>query len=963
MDQAASGPGQSLYNWLGARVRRLVRWWRRLDALVNQPLPENRSLFWSLLAPFGYPWFVPILTVVLIAAMALGPTFRTQPADIALLALGLVLLLCLHAAAKARPAIQRYLLAGQLAILGILALPVAVFSVPETFGDSSGAPRLHVGVAATIAMAVALGAVWWIARGLFRAGGNTLAEVLPEVELFAPHDRYDFMGRSPAVEIWSALGVVPVRYPIELLLPGSLLVLFVPDRYLVPAFLVSTAAAWLALFLGTLFERLSEVLNTIGRLFFVGPQRAISVVVIVVAVLRLLDVHYVTYLFNAGSGGYGNVTIMLYVALTYVSAWYYAYWGDQFVARRLIRMLAPTDSPATPLSIEYPYRGNPDVSAVDARGRSISLHGAGRFKVEGRYRQGYETSGPALQFLTAAELLGCFRAQIQQNRKNWPGGQDPLPGIRLLQRSATIYPVVTGTLALLLIGAPAVVAFNYSVQPPELAIHEASSKTALEPSGLLFGSARQTGECPPLGPDEPRIAVVASGGGTRSAIYTASMLRGLAEQGRICNVVLASGVSGGSAALAYFALHERELRRPGGFDDTQRKAWQKFVDTMGLPYIEYVLDGASDQRIVFGRYSWQPAACGEPKADPVDVKGWMPARSRVGNILAESFVCKMGAGVMAEPSFGLLLNTSMLGFFDTNDACAKGKGLALPEGAAACRNALNGTTAGGRLVLTNLAAAAPDDVAVPDSNVAAMQIKQINDGSVSIARAAALSANFPPVFSDAAIDVMSGDGGGVRYWVTDGGAVENRGAMTLYLAIRKAARSMTPSDRLAPLHIVIADVSAAPGRYSESFGVNSVLAAGGQLGLAMEGEVFSDIKETYCGRGATLLVHDITMPPVLRNGGIGTHWLLPGTLTFQEPREGSTARETLPANDVKRLIVALHSDEPPMFESTGAQTVLGWARSGNDHDGHWRDLLGGLANPLPAQGCANRQKGGAYTIE
>jgi hypothetical protein len=85
-------PGDSeagVYNWLGARVKRFVRWWRWLDALVNQPLPEGRAWYWTWLAPDGYAWFVPVLSLLLIATMALGPTFQFAPINIALLILGL----------------------------------------------------------------------------------------------------------------------------------------------------------------------------------------------------------------------------------------------------------------------------------------------------------------------------------------------------------------------------------------------------------------------------------------------------------------------------------------------------------------------------------------------------------------------------------------------------------------------------------------------------------------------------------------------------------------------------------------------------------------------------------------------------------------------------------------------------------------------------------------------------------
>lgn len=938
----------SLYNWLGARVKRFVRWWRRFDAVVNQPLPAGRAWFWTWLAPDGYAWFASALSILLVVVMALGPTFRTAPANIALLTLGLALIVALHLGSRRKPRLNEYLLAGQLTILSLLAVVLVVLAPLETFGADSRSLRLHIGVVIVSALVTSLGFGWVTARALFHSRKKgSLSRALPSVELFAPKDRYDFMGMSPIAALVSAFLIVPVRYPVQLLLPGSLLVLFAPDRYLVPLFFAAAATLWIALFLGTLFERLMEVLNTIGRLFFIGPQFAISVLVIAVAVLRLMDVHYITYLFNAGSGGYGNTTIMGYVGLTYVAAWYYAFWSEHFVARRVIRLLDASCEEGTPLSVDYPYDGPADLSPVESARRSISLHGAGRLKIQGYYKPNYGPTGPVLQFLTSAELLTFFRSQMEQVPPGKIRRGDPLASLRNLQRSAVIYPVIASTAAFMAIGVPVAAAFLYAVQPPELTVHQ-GNVVALDPVRLLAGD-EATGLCPSPAPGTPRVAVVASGGGTRAAIYTASVLRGLAEAGQICNVVIVSGVSGGSAALGYFALHEDELRRPGPPD---RKAWDRFSDTMAQPYIEYVLDGASDMRIIFGRRTWLNEACGEPPAAAEPLIGWRLARSRLGNILAESFVCSMGVGRMKDPSFGLILNTSMLGAFDAEKktACER-TDLSLPERAARCGADLDGSVAGGRLVLTN--------VLFPQSK--GMKIQVLDDAEMSIARAAALSANFPPVFPDAAVDVLPPHGGaGQRYWVTDGGAVENRGAMTLYLAIRAALNSVPGlPDRPPPLHIVVADVSAAAGRYRESFGFHSVLGAGGQLGLSMEEEVFSDLGASYCTSRSSVTVHEIIMPPVLRNGGIGTHWLLPESLTFREPKPG-TERVTLSAADVKKIVIELHNSRDASFDDPdGASKVLGWATRDpqSEHQANWHRLIAALSRP--DQGglggkCANR---------
>ena len=942
--QAQTGTG--LYDWLGEHVKHFVRWWRRLDAYVNQPLPTGRKRIWTWLAPDGYPWFVPGLAAILVLVMALGPTVEAGWVNLLLLAGGFGLLLLLQIAAARYKLANQYLLGGQLVILALLVVLLAVSSRPEAYGLVTAAPRLHIGAGIAGALILALGVDWIFASTLFRSkAGGRLASVLPQVELFQPRDRYDFMGKGPIAALVSAFFITPVRYPVELLLPASLLCLFVPDHYLRYVFGVTVLLTWGVLFLAILFDRLMEILQTIGRLFFIGPQRVISILVIAVALLRLANVHYITYLFNAGSSGYGNPTIMGYIAFAYATAWYYAFWCDHFVARRLIRLLDPARGDVTPTQIAYPFAGDAKLSRVRNDGRSISLHGAGRLKIQGLYEAGY-AEDPALQFMTPAEVIAQFRNQLEQTSSDISLSGDLLASLRNLQRSTLVYPVLAGALAYLLIGVPVYVTFTSAVQPPELAIgYGYAVDKKLET--LLFGESAASGACPALTAETPRIAVAASGGGTRAAIYTASLLRGLAEHGQICNVILVSGVSGGSAALAYFALHETELRKLGTPDE---KAWDAFSHTMAAPFIEYAIDRASDMRIAFGRGHWQPSTCNESMRKEEGVTGWMPARSRLGNILAEAFVCKMGSGTMSDPSFGIMLNTSILGTFpDAAHPCKDADGLSLPEQATRCRDTLaaaSAENAGGRLVLTNLT----PPKRLPEDGSRHMDIITLDQSDISIARAAALSANFPPVFPDAAIDIKTPDGAGRRYWVTDGGAVENRGAMTLYYAVRDALKKdAAGSGSLPPLHVVIADASASAGRYSESFGFGSVLGAGGQLGLGLETEIRADMEKLYCDHKSQISIHEIAMPPIFNDGGIGTHWLLPGTLSFVNPQDPSDTA-ILSAKDVETLVVSLHSEIPKTRtydDEETARKVLSWIR--NDptakHDANWQALLSDLFMP------------------
>ena len=85
---------------------------------------------------------------------------------------------------------------------------------------------------------------------------------------------------------------------------------------------------------------------------------------------------------------------------------------------------------------------------------------------------------------------------------------------------------------------------------------------------------------------QPAFLIAASGGGTRAALYTASVLEGLAKQGRIQDVIMGSGVSGGGASLAYFAGNRPLLARG------DKNAWDTFFDTMRMPFIQDVLSGA-----------------------------------------------------------------------------------------------------------------------------------------------------------------------------------------------------------------------------------------------------------------------------------------------------------------------------------------------------------------------------------
>ena len=91
--------------------------------------------------------------------------------------------------------------------------------------------------------------------------------------------------------------------------------------------------------------------------------------------------------------------------------------------------------------------------------------------------------------------------------------------------------------------------------------------------------------------------------------------------------------------------------------------------------------------------------------------------------------------------------------------------------------------AGGRLIFTNLPQSAFPKTTGETGGAPGLPVV-LNDRTIPLEDAAALNANFPPVFSNAAIDV----GRNTRYWVTDGGAVDNRGVEMMFYALREAIR-------------------------------------------------------------------------------------------------------------------------------------------------------------------------------
>jgi hypothetical protein len=150
----------------------------------------------------------------------------------------------------------------------------------------------------------------------------------------------------------------------------------------------------------------------------------------------------------------------------------------------------------------------------------------------------------------------------------------------------------------------------------------------------------------------------------------------------------------------------------------------------------------------------------------------------------------------------------------------------------------------------------------------------VNDKDAPVERGAALSANFPPVFSNAAVDIDDTE----RYWVTDGGAADNRGLEPLLGALRDAIRH--PSTETAPLPyvvIVVIDASGIDNTYQQTRGLGSALGAGSHYADQLNSEVATDLISIYhdAHQESDLKFVYVPMPEILRkSGAFGTHWML-----------------------------------------------------------------------------------------
>ena len=86
---------------------------------------------------------------------------------------------------------------------------------------------------------------------------------------------------------------------------------------------------------GSLSSRWEQMLVYVQRWFLVGTPLVMSMAVILLALLRLLDVKYVSTVLDATPVG----VLFIFIVMMYVAFWFFEYWVNRWVGEELLEIL------------------------------------------------------------------------------------------------------------------------------------------------------------------------------------------------------------------------------------------------------------------------------------------------------------------------------------------------------------------------------------------------------------------------------------------------------------------------------------------------------------------------------------------------------------------------------------------------------------------------------------------------
>jgi len=721
-----------------------------------------------------------------------------------------------------------------------------LISVPKAH-EATGGPYLQTyAVLLACLLAVALLSrplAVRIMAGVDKGARRSFRQALKTTQLFA-HHRSD-----PELSGWRVLASIVngvIYHPLHLLLLPSLVAIMLPTRLLVLGVSGFTALAVLLLAHGSVAVRWQELIELVRRWFLSGTPFLISIAVITLAVLRLFDVQYVATILDAAPVG----TVLALVVGAYMTLWFIEYWINRWLAEQLLRVLGAGKKGLSGY-VPYPNSQSPDPQTpISGQGRVIALQSLGEFCVQGWFN---DRQGRFQHAFTTYSLAALF----QRLAPGTPAAHD-------VDRRIKFYFAIVN-LALLLLGAGLYTLQRYLDRPVSaysVVKVDESQRFAADAGDLAAALLRQGQQ------RRPALIVAASGGGTRAALYTATALEGLAKIGRTGDIVLLSGVSGGGVAAAYFAGHSAELSRQYA---SATRQWGTYKTAVTEPFIEDVLDGVDELRIA----------------------GSTP----LGQLLAESLERRVFKGPVQTfqdlTGPALILNATISGHpWRDSEILRDHLGIAPSDTCAALTQPF-ASLAGSRLIFTNLRDTAGfprQPMIMPDVG---FYYRIIRDPTVALSAAAALNANFPPVFSNARVLVTSNthQNCDYSYYVTDGGATENLGLVSALYELQGLLDRWKDDPRsahLAPpqMHIIAIEASAVTYDYTEDRGVGA--ATGGakeRINGGLTQQLIDRIDAQLAALGAPpLKTHYIPLPLAFRSrGGFGTHWMYAKLIRVSNP--------------------------------------------------------------------------------
>jgi hypothetical protein len=738
---------------------------------------------------------------------------------------------------------------------------------------------LPMTVAVGVGLVVASGLVDLMFRRLRQQ--SCYGEYLKKTELFASSGEV-----SPITigTVLTAIATALFRAPLGLLTAPGIAAIITPPVWYKWAALCVFVVCFAAFVIAGLNERFGAMWNLRLRVFFTGGSLLVSVIVTALGAARFAGVDYVTTVFDTAAWH----TIGALLAFAYVLSWWYDYWSNRLLADQILGLL---DHEALgEAEIDYEIDPRDVHTSVRAQGRKLQVLGAARFVV---------LNDNPLRFQAWAMNDLIWMVAVS----GAPGGKAVPTPLQIRGRMFNFHVVA----ALLLFGLMGGGAFllNRGPQLAEATVLQPAPGLSLE--STMFGNAA-------VAADRPLYVIAASGGGTRAALYTAAVLEALARVGKTADIVLGSGVSGGGAALAYYAANREAL------DRNDIAAWETCFETMKQAYIRDVLERSSEWRMV--------------------------GPGRLGILLRQSFLdhwnLKPGRqNLMQVRDMGLIFNTSIAGHLELPSKERSGKPLWKVEPEYR-KHYTKSTLAGGRLLLTNLDL--KDLAAVPLEPDARRLPIIVSGPEVRLEEAAALNANFPPVFANAAIDT----GNRVRYWVTDGGAVDNRGMEMLLFALRLALEKR-PAGKLPKIHVIVADASALSDGFSQDRGIGSVAGAGSHFASHLDAELVAGIRRMYGTHGDRFEFSYLMMPDRLRvAGSFGTHWMLQSSIDVKL----DAGDQVISGEEMIGVLRAVFRGASGQSLSAGACRVLEAVQKDVTRQPGWKhvlDIAGASSVPVSCQ--------------